>query len=295
MRIIKSERQLQIPFLLFGVLIVIAITCFFLLQRAEQTSVNETLSQAGGYIGGMIGTIIAGFALWYVYKTYKLQEKELKETRIYLQKQQFESTFFSMLNMIHNIGQSVETISTDSQGNRYELRGDDFFAHFRGEMMIEYQGSDPYFYDTLRNEITVPPNPWPQKSITSEGEIDRMKAWARDNEERFLSIFYKFRYQRTGRKTGHFFRYINDAIEFAITERASFGDAKRYIGLIQAQLSDYQLVVMFYHSLSSVSFNIEGKSLLRENIEKYNLLENMTIYNLIDHQHQKFYPYKLKG
>jgi len=91
----------------------------------------DWLSKFGGFIGGILGTIIAGVVFIYVKKTYNLQEQELRSTKEYIKKQQFESTFFNMLSMINTIGLSMEhTVKhyPPSQPTSYERGG--FYKYF---------------------------------------------------------------------------------------------------------------------------------------------------------------------
>lgn len=53
----------------------------------------------GSFIGDLLGTLIGGITVYLVYQTYKLQEKELTETRNQLKIQNFETMFFNMLNV----------------------------------------------------------------------------------------------------------------------------------------------------------------------------------------------------
>lgn len=53
----------------------------------------------GGVFGGIVGTIIAGIACVYVYKTYISQDKELKIASKTARTEQFESTFFNLIRI----------------------------------------------------------------------------------------------------------------------------------------------------------------------------------------------------
>lgn len=56
-------------------------------------------NELGDFIGGLLGTVIAGITCWLVYITYKSQKEELKLARETTEKQQFESTFFNLIRI----------------------------------------------------------------------------------------------------------------------------------------------------------------------------------------------------
>ncbi|MBO7496232.1 MAG: hypothetical protein J6T98_06730 [Salinivirgaceae bacterium] len=64
---------------------------------------SKKCAEWGNFIGGVVGTIIAGIACIYVYKTYISQKKELEKTNETAVKQQFETTFFNLISNYKNI------------------------------------------------------------------------------------------------------------------------------------------------------------------------------------------------
>ncbi|MBF2709466.1 hypothetical protein [Flavobacterium soyangense] len=66
---------------------------------AKTTKYYEIYGNFGSYLGGVLGTIIGFVTLILVYKTYSSQRKELKIQKELITQQQFESTFFNMLNV----------------------------------------------------------------------------------------------------------------------------------------------------------------------------------------------------
>lgn len=65
----------------------------------KELSYGELGDFIGGVFGGFIGTIIAGIACYFVYKTYISQKEELEFTRQIVVKQQFETTFFNLIHI----------------------------------------------------------------------------------------------------------------------------------------------------------------------------------------------------
>ena len=78
---------------------------------------------------------------------------------------------------------------------------------------------------------------------------------------------------------------LNDVENYVVKQQIS----KRYFELVQfvqAQMSTRELLMVFYNSFSFPK--------LRDLLIKYNLLENLTIENLVDKRHNCIFDYHLK-
>jgi hypothetical protein len=90
----------------------------------------ETYARWGDWMGGVIGTLFSFIALGFVAATYFSQRSELKATREQIKNQKFETTFFSMLNMLNTIGKEIEC----RDGNIGNVRGLEFYKYFMDQM-----------------------------------------------------------------------------------------------------------------------------------------------------------------
>lgn len=264
------------------------------------------LSDFGSFIGGVLGTVIAGVVFIYVKKTYNLQEQELRSTKEYIKKQQFESTFFNMLSMVNNIIGGISYDYVDAQNNRnVTARGNDFFKYFMEKMEENYKGiyqSHHKFNNLITIEINKiePNNPEYQfdnlnhgfQTNTSNILTDPLIIgnWKHLHPKEFVGLVYKFWYLETDTQLGHLFRYIYNTMTFVIDSWDDFETQKRYIKLIQAQLSNYQLAVMFYSGISPVSRNSKGEYKFREIADKFGIFQNMEATYLLDASHFDYYP-----
>lgn len=61
---------------------------------------HDYLGALGDFLGGFLGSIFGIVTIYLVYKTYISQKEELELSRKLIQKQNFESTFFGLLNLI---------------------------------------------------------------------------------------------------------------------------------------------------------------------------------------------------
>lgn len=104
--------------------ILIAIICLYyfvpilfnlfneLYVNSKTTECHEIYGNFGSFVGGVFGTIIGFVTLFFVYITYTSQRKELKIQKELISQQQFESTFFNMLNVHRELKNSL-IYSTD--------------------------------------------------------------------------------------------------------------------------------------------------------------------------------------
>lgn len=90
-----------------------AIAYFYYLQFPsffDYEKCKTQLNEFGDFVGGTLNPVFSFIGLILLFETYSMQKKELKETKKALRiqnqtqsKQQFESTFFALLN-VHNQG-----------------------------------------------------------------------------------------------------------------------------------------------------------------------------------------------
>ncbi|MBU3662406.1 MAG: hypothetical protein FGM41_04315 [Bacteroidetes bacterium] len=294
----KAMEALYALIFTIVLVLIIALTIFY--------SDIEKLSNFGGFIGGVLGTLIAGVVFIYVKKTYNLQEQELRSTKEYIKKQQFESTFFNMLTMVNNIIDSISYNYVDAQNTRnVTARGNDFFKYFMERLKENNKSiydSHVHFNNSITREINKidPENTTYQFDFLNFGFATGEKnilpdpliigIWKNEHPKEFVGLVYKYWYLQTDTQLGHLFRYIYNTMTFVIDSWDDFETQKRYIKLIQAQLSNYQLAVMFYSGISPVSRNSKGEYKFREIADKFGIFQNMEATYLLDESHFEYYP-----
>lgn len=275
---------LGIILILFGIIFSIWGEDLFNFNALAHT---DKLGQVGDFVGGIIGSLwaLAGVILFYValqnqrrdiklnrevlttqvgalnkqIEEFELQRNELKLTREVFKKQgetlalqQFESTFFNMVNLHHQIVNTMTLQRTKvttpffaaGMGNDAELRARDCFTAF---------------YSAFKSSFKI-------ESI----ETDELKQINKN-----YSNFYKL-YQPY---LGHYFRNLYNILKFI--DKKNPGDKFLYSNLLRAQLSSQELQLLFYNCLSQF-----GRGKFKPLIEKYHFLQNMpkkTLINKEDH------------
>ena len=228
---------------------------------------SEKFGQFGDFFGGVAGSIwsLAGIILFYValkeqredFKTnskvlqtqtntleqqireFELQRDELRETREVfkiqtdtIQIQQFESTFFSLLNLHHQI---VNSISHSVQKNKFPNQRHKLTESEKQEKIeIAYHGRDVL-------EL------YQKKFI----EIYNYKKYNENysNDSLLLTESYEFFFNKFNSDLGHYFRNLYHLFKFVNNSKVS--NKQQYTSLIRAQLSNPELFLLYYNGISN--------------------------------------------
>jgi putative phage abortive infection protein len=156
-----------------------------------------------------------------------LQRKELEQTREELagQKQQlalqnatfrqqaFDSTFFQMLSLHHQIVNEIDLRTGDK-----DIRGRDCFVKFYEDFTYRfYHGKEPKYEERTKELVCAE---------------------------------YMENYEYIQADVGHYFRNLYNIVKFV--GRSDVQDKKFYTNLIRAQLSSHELALLFYNCATSL-------------------------------------------
>ena len=83
-------------------------------------------AKVGDFIGGFVGAIFTLVGIVLLYETLHLQRKEFEESRKVFEKQQFENTFFNLLNLYQEVIKSRHYDSFDFYSDK-SYSGKEFF------------------------------------------------------------------------------------------------------------------------------------------------------------------------
>jgi len=203
---------------------------------------------------------------------FELQRNELAQTREVfteqsktLKLQQFESTFFSMLNLHHDIVKSISTIKIIKETSHGLTTTKERVLAGRECFVFFYQVFGAY-YSKLRSE----------KDGTETAEL------------LLIDKSYTTFYREFQSNLSHYFRNLYNILKFI--HKKNPGDKFFYSNLLRAQLSASELLLLFYNCLSQ--FGEKFKPL----IEEYHFLQNMPKKPLIDKSlHTKLYAKEAFG
>lgn len=162
--------------------------------------------------------------------------------------QQFETTFFNMLTNQRDI-----TKQLSSSKNFPKMDGAEFLS---------------YFSENLKKDIeSCPKEPFGIKE-----------------QQEFIQEIYDKTYLKQASVLGHYFRHLYHIVKY--TDESFIPNKKKYIDIIQSQMSDDELYCNFYNSISKY-----GKEKFLPLLSKYYFFENISSRNEIFDIHKNlFYP-----
>lgn len=214
---------------------------------------TDELNKFGEYVGGAVTAIwsLAGLIIIYVaflgqkqqilqqqkemlYNRYEihLTREEMIEQNNTLRRQRFENTFFQMLNLHHQIINTIDIYHP----NRNRKSRDAF------KLIYEQ------FSEEMKNK--------------------------RKDDFRITVDTYLKHYKRNQSDLGHYFRNLYHIIK--LVKENDIEDKLRYTNLVRAQLSAYELLLLFYNCLSP-----NGKDKFKPLVEEFHLFKNMPPEELV--------------
>lgn len=218
---------------------------------------NETKSfgEWGDFFGGVLNPTLTFLTFMGLLITIVIQQTELRDSRSELKrsadalaeqvrnlnKQSFESTFFKMLDTHSGIVESVDL--SDANGNI--TKGRDCFTIFYKRLDKKYK--------------------------------TRMLLVAKDTNFQILESAYKEFWLEHQHELGHYFRFLYNIVRFIKETDYQSG---LYIRLIRAQLSDQELLLIFYNCIAS-NHGERFKPL----VEEFALLDNMPTLRVLSNEH----------
>jgi hypothetical protein len=184
------------------------------------------------------------------FESQKLQFELQNETLI---QQRFENTFFHLMTLHHEIVGSIADRKTE-KGEAVEMRGRAVFASAYIPLKDRYKG--------LR-----PESPETAEALTADIELIR---------KQFSWFFRRF---------GPYFTNFFSMLEFVDHNRVGYLEVKQfYVGLLRAQLSDYELMFIFYYAVTA-----PDKAHYTNLAEKYRLFADLDDKDLLDPAHVRFF------
>jgi hypothetical protein len=258
----KSTKPTNVFIIMIFVVIVIWYLSFYLLKDSPD---RGTFGDMFGGINALFsGLAFAGliYTILLQREELELQRNELKETKDEfktqnktLKRQRFENTFFNLLDLHHKI---IDGIDKDE---KIRVAGG-------GIRDSKYQVVSVRGRDVFRKEYY-----WLVELFRSN-EVE-------DNPKTFNDIYLK-KYEDVQTDFGHYFRNLYrilkfiDSTDFYPLENSENKDIRNneirysYTSILRAQLSDYEILWLFYNCLS-----LNGKDRFKGLVEKYCIFKNI--------------------
>jgi hypothetical protein len=228
-------------------LLVSAAAVLFYVQHFHHLQISNSTADwgtFGDYIAGIVGTIFGFASVVLIYLTFKRQQ----ETSVL---QQFETTFFNLLNTQREMMKSVSGHLKDQHGRDVEFSGQRFFRKFGDLLFSKY--------------VFFP-------SIGTQEEVRNV-----------ICEYYEECFDEPGPTLGPYYRHLYHFLKY--TRSSDIKCKQKYMDIIQSQMSDAELYCLFYNGICY------GHEKLLPILDDYGFLENIERKSVsFDFQKKMFYP-----
>jgi hypothetical protein len=248
---IKKRMLISIILILIGIGVIIwFITRLLIFENYWNTNYNVNLpaiGQVGDFIGGFSGTLFTLVGVVLLFETLALQRMELGESRKVFEKQQFENTFFNLLNLYQEIAKSMHFDNFDFHSEK-TYSGKEFFEQQKRK-----------FYE----------------------DFSAKKDFSKNRKE--ASLNYIVFYTSTKEQTSHYFRTLYRIFRFISNSDFDQKGKMNYAKIVRAQLSESELFFIHYNAYTEYGnkfrqlineFNIIKHLPVLEKVEYKKYVEN---------------------
>lgn len=245
--------------------------------------------QWGDFFGGSLNPLLTFLTFVGLLYTIFLQQRELSLSREELSltreelkrssdalesqneslaQQRFENTLFSMIGVLNQIIEKMDTQHESYEGISKSYNGRDCFTYFQNSI------SNIYRHRSWNDE----PN-YEEEAGDIYGDRRRVIEYPHDLQR--CSDAYEHFFKRGRSDLAHYFRVLYNILRYI--DSSQFKD-DIYPKIVRAQLSDQELFVIFYNCLSPV-----GRNFCRYT-SKFHLFDNLNVADLLHADHVSFAP-----
>lgn len=282
---------------------------------------TETAAQARGLFGdkfGAVNALFSGLAFAGIIFTILLQRRDLAQTRLAFEEQtratdhqSFESTFFKLLSLHNEITANLTDLGNEGRQafNSFNERvkiSDDDFPVFKALSKLKQEQ-----ICVIKDNRTIDKKDYPDLTDADIGNIETSLRAGTSGCELHLSpqldmhkrkivaaytkaaVIHIDNYSHYFRNLYHILLFIDQSIQ--ITEIERF----RYAKFVRSQLSELELVALFYNSIARIDIpGREGMELgypkMGRLLTKYRMLENMSPLSAIHPTHHQIFAESYK-
>ncbi|WP_159513897.1 MULTISPECIES: putative phage abortive infection protein [Enterobacter] len=254
----------MVQFIFIAVLGVVIVSFLYILLILEipQLFGDFDFSQTGtfGDSWGALTSVFSALGFVGVLWTLKTQndsirrvEKENNRKEVNDVRRDFENSFFNMLNLLQVIINDMKVKNKITKEVKAEGRG--IFLYFFKAFKSEMKRNGHY---RVSNDDSD------QFKFHMAGVIGKQYCQHFQDKSQNLSHYYRFLFNT--------FKFIDDA-------EIDNESKKKYANILRSQISNYELIMLFYNSLS-----IDGEK-FRYYFAKYEILDNLPVYKLVYKNH----------
>lgn len=243
-----------LPPLFIFITIAAAFTYYYLAVVNTWWPITATSLQDKGQFGDSFGVFTSFFSalafggvlftLWYQHQT--LQQNK-KDTDI----RHFESILFSLISAYNNVVQDMDIHGAETK-TLFASGRDCFYRYFVKHLKPAYK----------RLKVEQPNGDELELANSAYGTV-----WLRHRHN-----------------LSHYLRFLYNIFKFIDSSELPTEFKKKYANIVRAQLSDYELLILFYNCLHK-----NGSQRFKPLIERYSVFNNLPNDLLLNPTHRHFY------
>lgn len=242
-------------------------------SELKQRIFEQLSHNIGDFMSGTVGIFLTMISTLFLFVTFALQRKQFAISQEDTYRTRFEGTFFNILTMLYNVRTEV------NKQIKVSLKDTD------ADMGSFYRGFREYYLAQLRGNKSFSQS----MNLLQQDNITRTQY---ETAVLDLGKCYDGYVKEQGCNAGFYFRYIHNLVSFVIEHwEKKPQDIHKYLNFIQAQLSDEELALIFYDSISNLGLDKQKKYTFKNNLDNNSFLENISCEMLLERKHYKVFPH----
>jgi hypothetical protein len=280
----SRKTDLRITIATTVAVILVLIGALIVLRAFLTPDRYKTYAEFGDYIAGTVGSTwaLAGVLLVYVaflgqQNQANLQAWEIQQTVRMSRIQQFENTFFQLVNLHNEIVRSLRVTITSGPFWDFEKLEHQWITN-------EVDGREIFgaIYKRFKEAWTK------EHEVFAEQKDVVIDILPLDQELELVRRAYEPIHERYISELGHYFRNLYTIVKYVAT--SGIEEPRKYTNILRAQLSSTELLMLFYNCVSKYG-NEDFKPL----VEEFRLLKTVPYKDLLNRTHASAFSAKAYG
>lgn len=237
---------------------------YYLLTNNVWIFEGATLEQIGvfGDSWGALTSLFTALGFYGLILTLDLQRKatrKLENDAIKREESEklrdFENSFFNMLNILQVIIKDMRVTNSDKE---IVAEGRSVFLYFYKNFSAALRKKGRVLFFTHTNFLSV------------------------NSAKLAISNDFRNYFANRSQNLSHYYRFLYNIFKFIDESDLQESYKKKYVNILRAQLSNYELLMLFYNAQSPL-----GSKFIKY-IDKYSLFDNLPVNKLIQKMHVVF-------
>lgn len=221
----------------------------------------------GDFLWGTLGVLYTLTTTIFLFVTFYNQKKQIIDAKKEANRARFETTYFNLLGMLKQV---QDNVNANISSNMTGLGVKDMAAYYK-RFKKEYDSH-------MTSDESL-------KSIMDSFYSKEINVAYKEQLSGVLAKEFETYVDSTQCHVSFFYRYIYNAIKFVVDYTHSESERTIYLNLLQAQLSNEELALLFYDAISKYGQDKENRYRFKDMLNETNFLDNIDDKFLLDRRH----------